>query len=67
MVDGSLAGLMDTVKHAEAGIGEIDREGMEGLQDHELEEFPFPHHSSRTVPRDGVLPDRGDRATLQSM
>lgn len=32
---------------------------MEGQQDHELEEFPFPHHSSFTVPRDWVSPDRG--------
>lgn len=64
---GAWQGLTDTVKQTEAGIGEIDREGMEGQQDHELEEFPFPHHSSRTVPRDGVLPGKGDRATLLSM
>lgn len=64
MVDGSLAGVMGTEKRAEAGIGEIDREGMEGQQDHELEEFHFPHHSSCTVPRDRVFPGRGHQATL---
>lgn len=68
MVDGSLAkpdGYCESTQRLASE--KLTERGWRGSKTTNWRNSPFPHHSSRTVPRDGVLPGRGDRATIQSI